>query len=89
MKLKEVLDKTSTFFREKGFPTARLDTELLLAHGLRMERIGLYLQFDRPLKEEELNQCRELVKRRARVYRTSIRALHFKGLRQRVIASFQ
>lgn len=64
MKLKDVLDKTAGFFRDKGFPTARLDAELLLAHGLGVERIRLYLDFDRPLSEQELTKLRELVRRR-------------------------
>ena len=64
MKLKDVLEKTSHFFREKGFPSARLDAEILLAHGLGIERIRLYLDFDRPLAPPELDRCRELVKRR-------------------------
>ncbi len=65
MKLKEVLDKTTAFFKDKKFDTPRLDAELLLAHGLKLERIQLYLRFDQPLKEDELAACRELVRRRA------------------------
>lgn len=65
MKLKDVLDKTTHFFREKGMHSPRLDAEILLAHGLGVERIRLYLDFDRPLSETELHRCRELVKRRS------------------------
>ncbi|MGZ3768387.1 MAG: peptide chain release factor N(5)-glutamine methyltransferase [Bdellovibrio sp.] len=65
MKLKEVLDKTTAFFREKKFETPRLDAELLLAHGLKIDRIQLYVRFDQPLTEEELSTLRELVRRRA------------------------
>ncbi|HRO66172.1 MAG TPA: peptide chain release factor N(5)-glutamine methyltransferase, partial [Pseudobdellovibrionaceae bacterium] len=57
-------EKTSQFFREKGFPSARLDAEILLAHGLGIERIRLYLDFDRELAPSELDRCREFVKRR-------------------------
>lgn len=64
MKLKEVLDKTTAFFKEKKFDSPRLDAELLLAHGLGIERIQIYLKFDQPLKEEELQKCRDLVRRR-------------------------
>ncbi|MBX3040892.1 MAG: peptide chain release factor N(5)-glutamine methyltransferase [Bdellovibrionaceae bacterium] len=64
MKLKDVLEKTSQFFREKGFPSARLDAEILLSHGLGIERIRLYLDFDKLLSPAELERCRELVKRR-------------------------
>jgi release factor glutamine methyltransferase len=64
MTIKEVLDKTTTFFKQKGFHSPRLDAELILAHGLGLERLQLYLKFDQPLKEPELEKLRELVKRR-------------------------
>lgn len=64
MKLKEILDKTTTFFKDKKIESPRLEAELLLSHGLKLERIQLYLRFDQPMKEEELVVLRELVKRR-------------------------
>ncbi|MBO9665752.1 MAG: peptide chain release factor N(5)-glutamine methyltransferase [Bdellovibrio sp.] len=64
MKLKEVLDKTTAFFKDKKFETPRLDAELLFAHSLKLERIQLYLKFDQPLSETELAGLRELVRRR-------------------------
>lgn len=64
MILKEVLDKTITFFKQKNFETPRLDAELLIASGLGLERIQLYLKYDQPLKDPELEKLRELVKRR-------------------------
>jgi release factor glutamine methyltransferase len=63
MLIKEVLDKTVKFFKEKGFDSPRLDAELLLAYALKIERIQLYLKFEQPLKEEELAIARDLVKR--------------------------
>jgi release factor glutamine methyltransferase len=65
MILKDVLQKTTLFFRDKGFEPARLETELLLAHGLGWDRVKLYLNYDYLLTEEELTRCRELVRRRA------------------------
>lgn len=65
MKLKEVLDKTTAFFREKKIDTPRLDAELLLSHGLKLDRIQLYLKFDQPLSDTELTSLRELVRRRS------------------------
>lgn len=64
MKLKEILDKTTQFFKEKHIDSPRLDAELLLAHGLKLERMQLYLKFDQPMGEAELATCRELVRRR-------------------------
>ena len=64
MILKDILQKTTQFFRDRGFETARLDTELLISSGLGWERMKLYLNYEYPLTEDELNKCRALVKRR-------------------------
>lgn len=65
MKLKEVLDKSVQFFKDKKFESARLDAELLIAHALKLERMQLYLKFDSPLSEKEVSDCREVVRRRS------------------------
>jgi len=62
--LVDVLKKTEAFFRKKSIETARLDAELILSHVLGLERIDLYMQFDRPLNTEELTTLRDLVARR-------------------------
>ncbi|MBX3470319.1 MAG: peptide chain release factor N(5)-glutamine methyltransferase [Planctomycetes bacterium] len=43
---------------------ARLDAELLLAHTLRLRRLDLYLDHDRPLDEAERERFRGLMRRR-------------------------
>ena len=63
MLIKEVLDKTIKFFKDKGFESPRLHAELLLAHSLKLERIQLYLKFEQTLNENQLAEARELVKR--------------------------
>ena len=63
--LVDVLKKTEAYFRSKGIPSPRLDAELIVGHHLKMDRVTLYLQFDRPLNEHELTPMREDVKRRA------------------------
>jgi release factor glutamine methyltransferase len=65
MRLQEVLDKTIQFFREKKIESPRLDAELLLAKALGLRRIDLYLKFDQPLRDGELERCREFVRRRS------------------------
>ncbi len=65
MLLKEVLQKTTAFFNEKGLSSPRLDAELLLAHALNWERIKLYTHYDYPMSDSDLTTSRELVKRRA------------------------
>jgi release factor glutamine methyltransferase len=53
------------YFKGKGIDSPRLTMELLVAHVLKLNRIELYLQFDRPLTDVELTQLRGMVKRRA------------------------
>ena len=53
-------------FQKHGISTARLDAELLLASVLQLDRVQLYVQFDRPLTPAEVDQYRQLVARRAR-----------------------
>ncbi len=62
--LLRLLRWTTNFFDEKGIDNPRLDAELLLAHCLELDRVGLYLNYDRPLSADELNVIRPLVKRR-------------------------
>jgi release factor glutamine methyltransferase len=62
--IKDVLEWTAGYFRKKGISTARLDAEVLLAHCLGVDRLHLYLNLDRPLKQEERVRYRELVRRR-------------------------
>lgn len=62
--LVEVLQRTTTFFEGKGIPSARLDAQLLLGHVLQLDRVKLYLNFDRLVTEPELETLRGLVRRR-------------------------
>ncbi|MBF0414157.1 MAG: peptide chain release factor N(5)-glutamine methyltransferase [Magnetococcales bacterium] len=50
---------------ERGADTPRLDAELLLANALNLQRIGLFLDPDRPLNVEELGAYKSRLKRRA------------------------
>ena len=61
----EVLESTAKFFAGKGVESPRLNIDLLLAHVLGKKRMELYLEFDRPLSERELDALRDLVKRRS------------------------
>jgi release factor glutamine methyltransferase len=60
----EVIQRSSDFLARKGVDSPRLQVELLLAHVLQMPRMKLYLNFERPLAEPELETLRQLVKRR-------------------------
>jgi release factor glutamine methyltransferase len=61
----DILKRTESYFRDKGIPSPRLDAELILGHHLKLDRVGLYLQFDRSLNESELGPIREHVRQRA------------------------
>lgn len=60
----DVIKKTTEFFAGKGIESPRLNAELLIGHGLGLPRMQLYLQFERPLAETELERIRPLVRRR-------------------------
>jgi release factor glutamine methyltransferase len=61
----KLLQWTTTYFKDQGIASARIDAELLLAFVLGVERIDLYLRHDQPLVTAELTRYRGLVKRRA------------------------
>lgn len=60
----EILDKSTTFLNEKGIESPRLNADLLMANVLNCRRLDLYLMFDRPLKENELEKYRDFIRRR-------------------------
>lgn len=62
----KVLDWTRGYLAEKGVENSRLEAEWLLCEALGMDRVGLYVNFDKPMASLELAACRELVRRRAR-----------------------
>ena len=62
--LLETLTKGTAYLEKKGVDSPRLTMELLLAHALKMKRMQLYLEFEKPLTEQELTILRELLKKR-------------------------
>jgi len=62
----DVVRKSTEFLEKKGVESPRLNAEWLIAHVLGFGRMELYLQFDRPLIGEELEQMRALVARRGK-----------------------
>jgi release factor glutamine methyltransferase len=61
----ELLRWTTDHFAKQGIETARLDAECLLAFSLGVDRLRLYVEFDKPLAAGERSGFRELVRRRA------------------------
>lgn len=62
----KILSWTRNFLDSKGVANARLEAEWLLCAAMGLDRVGLYLQYDKPLNDAELAAYRELVGRRAR-----------------------
>jgi len=60
----EAIQKSADFLAKKGVESPRLQTELLLAHLLKLPRMKLYLNFERTLTAAEVDALRELVRRR-------------------------
>ncbi len=64
--LLEIRNKTTEYFKKCDVPDPRFDAELILAHCLGMTRMQLYLNFDRPLQDIELDRMRPMVARRGK-----------------------
>jgi release factor glutamine methyltransferase len=62
--LLETLTSGTDYLNKRGIEDARLNMEHLIAHVLGCRRLDLYLKFDKPLSEEELQPLRGLLKRR-------------------------
>ena len=60
----DILSTTTDYFSQKRIQNPRLNAERLLSHVLNMDRIHLYLQFEKILTSVEVDQYRSLVKRR-------------------------
>ena len=62
----ELLRWTTDYFQRHGIATARLDAELLLAHALELpNRMQLYMEYEKPVLDEERDRFRALVQKRA------------------------
>lgn len=62
----KLIQWTTAYFKKAGVPDPRLDAELLLTHLLKCQRIDLYTQHDKRIREKDLAQFKGLVQRRVR-----------------------
>lgn len=66
MTVLESLKLSTDYLEKKKIDSPRLNAELLLADILKCRRIDLYLKFDQPLKEVEVDKYREFISRRGK-----------------------
>lgn len=64
--LGEVLKQATDYLQQHNIKRSKYEAECLLADLLHSNRLNLYLEFDRPLTDLELDLCRERLKRRAK-----------------------
>ena len=62
----KLLSWTKDFLSSKGVVNSRLEAEWLLCAATGLDRVGLYLQYDKPMNDIELAAFRSLVARRAK-----------------------
>ncbi|MDD5361582.1 MAG: peptide chain release factor N(5)-glutamine methyltransferase [Ignavibacteria bacterium] len=62
--LLEILNYSADLLSKNGIKDARLNVELLFCHVLSCSRLKLYLDFDKPLTQDEINKFKPLLKRR-------------------------
>jgi release factor glutamine methyltransferase len=60
----ELLKVSAEYLKQKGIDSPRLSAEILLAHQLHVPRINLYLRYDQPLTDPEVEGYRALIRRR-------------------------
>ena len=60
----KLLKWTTSYFQSHNIDSPRATAEILLAHGLSINRIDLYLRYDQPIFSKELVIFKELIKRR-------------------------
>ncbi len=60
----KIISWTEDYFNKHSIDSPRLTSELLLAYSLKIKRLELYLQYDRPLNKKELSNFKALIKKR-------------------------
>ncbi|MGB1874499.1 MAG: peptide chain release factor N(5)-glutamine methyltransferase [Akkermansiaceae bacterium] len=60
----DTIEKGTSYLESKGIEDARRNMQLMVTHQLGCSKVELYMQFDRPMTEDELTPLREKLKRR-------------------------
>ncbi|MDR0647397.1 MAG: peptide chain release factor N(5)-glutamine methyltransferase [Puniceicoccales bacterium] len=64
MRVGEILNVLTQFFHRQGIENAHVDAELLIAHVLRCKRLDLFLNYDKPLTQQQADTLRTYAKLR-------------------------
>lgn len=62
--IRKVLLWTTQRFEKEDIDAPRLTAEILLAHVLKVDRVRLFMELDRPLQKDELAEFKALIQRR-------------------------
>ncbi|MBU4483519.1 MAG: peptide chain release factor N(5)-glutamine methyltransferase, partial [Actinobacteria bacterium] len=62
--VKSILDWAINYFKNKNIPQPRLSAELLLSSALNLNRINLYLNYNRILNQQELGIYKKYILKR-------------------------
>jgi len=60
----KLINWAASYFQSHDIDNPKSTAEILLSHALKVQRIDLYLQYDRPLNKDELSDFKRLVQRR-------------------------
>ena len=61
--IKDLVSVTFDFLKNKNIQSPRLCAEVLLAYQLNTDRLKLYLEYDQPVGEKDLDHYRAMIKR--------------------------
>lgn len=62
----ELIQLAADYLAGRGIASARLDAEVLLGYTLGLDRVGLYVNFDRPLEAHEIDAYRRVIAERGK-----------------------
>jgi release factor glutamine methyltransferase len=62
----EILKLSTDYLQERNIRNPRREAEDLISDALKLNRLKLYMDFDRPLTDEELTLCRSWLMRRVK-----------------------
>lgn len=61
--IEKLLNWTTDYFTEKAIDSPRLSAELLIGYVMNLERIQVYMNFDKTTSQSQLDELHQLVKR--------------------------